>query len=349
MECASRCDDTVRERHGLARLDVPIEATFALVAGVIGLALLPLSVACLRREILGRALAIFVGVATCLMGLWAVGLRYPQPLMSGAVWSFRELGGTTALVPDDPAAAVPMAVRMAALAIGAASFAIALAVMSAPRGTGPSSLATTGRSPNPGSLWTRWSAWAREDAGRAFLTWAFLGHAALIALVWLLYDRYALVLVPFGIAILLAARPRVNRIVAVCGLTCFLLLSLVGIRDHLSYNRALWRAVDVLRRSRAPRSETNGGYVVNGWLQYAHPEHAHLDSEGRVSVPWVNSGESLPYRISNAAPPGWDEIGRVPYTRWLASSGSLFVLHRASPPGGRPAPAANVPAGRAVP
>ena len=179
--------------------------------------------------------------------------------------------------------------------------------------------------------------------------WAFLGHAALIALVWLLYDRYALVLVPFGIAILLAARPRVNRIVAVCGLTCFLLLSLVGIRDHLSYNRALWRAVDVLRRSRAPRSETNGGYVVNGWLQYAHPEHAHRDSEGRVSVPWVNSGESLPYRIANAAPPGWDEIGRVPYMRWLASSGSLFVLHRASPPGGRPAPTANVPAGRAVP
>jgi hypothetical protein len=40
---------------------------------------------------------------------------------------------------------------------------------------------------------------------------------------------------------------------------------------------------------------TDGGYVVNGWLQYAHPEHAHLDSEG-VSVPWVNGGESLPCR-----------------------------------------------------
>ena len=46
-------------------------------------------------------------------------------------------------------------------------------------------------------------------------------------------------------------------------------------------------------------AEINGGYVVNGWLQYLHPEQAHRDQHGRTSIPWVNAKLELPYTIAN--------------------------------------------------
>ena len=77
------------------------------------------------------------------------------------------------------------------------------------------------------------------------------------------------------------------------------LYSFIGVRDHLSYNRALWQAVDEMGRFGAPISQTDGGYVVNGWLQYAHPENAPRDAGGAVAVPMMNVWGTLPYVIAN--------------------------------------------------
>jgi hypothetical protein len=141
---------------------------------------------------------------------------------------------------------------------------------------------------------------AARQPGQALLFWMMLGQYGLIVLLWLYYDRYALVLVPLAIAALLAARPKLCAGVAVVLLAGFGTISLVGMRDHLAYNAALWQAVADLRRQGVRDADINGGYMVNGWLQYAHPENAHLDQYGRKRIPWFNTDDiELRYQISN--------------------------------------------------
>ena len=278
--------------------------TLALVAGVVGLAVLPLSQASIRRETLKRTVLTFCALGAGLTWLYAIGLRYPMPLATGSVWSLYELGGTTELVPDDHAAAGPMALCVAALAIGGWSSAAAIAAVSRKR---------------------RW------EPAELFLVWALIGHVGLMALIWLVFDRYALVLVPYVIAVVLVARPRLNRPVVLGILTVFALVTAAGITDHLSYSRALWQAVDALNRAGVPAREINGGYVVNGWRQYAHPDAAPRDSQGRVEVPWVNGAKDLPYKVANGVPEGWDELGRFRYERWLGASGYVYTLKLTRP------------------
>jgi hypothetical protein len=66
--------------------------------------------------------------------------------------------------------------------------------------------------------------------------------------------------------------------------------------------------------------------VVNGWLQYAHPEHATRAPDGDVRVPDVNGGEPPRYRIGNDVPPGSRLLHAVRYRRILAPSGSIYVV-----------------------
>jgi hypothetical protein len=190
---------------------------------------------------------------------------------------------------------------VAALALGAWSSAAAVAVVSKKR------------------------AWRPEEV---FLAWALLGHIGLMALIWLVFDRYALVLVPYAVAVFLVGRPHLNLPVAAGTLVVFALIAFVGISDHLSYSRALWRAVEALAQADVPLREINGGYVVNGWLQYAHPEQAPQDAQGRAKVPWVNAAEDLEYKVANSVPSGWDEIARFSYERWLGKPGAIYTLKR---------------------
>src|SRR5205085_8697794 len=80
-------------------------------------------------------------------------------------------------------------------------------------------------------------------------------HIVLVALLWLTYDRYLLVLLPLGIALLLRSTPEMRATAPVLLLIPFALASLVGLHDHLSYNRAIWQGVEVLRRAGARDSE----------------------------------------------------------------------------------------------
>ena len=165
-------------------------------------------------------------------------------------------------------------------------------------------------------------------AGELFLILAMGGHFLLIALIWLINDRYALVLVPYAIAVLLAARPRLHRATAGACLMIALIVTIAGIRDHLSYNRALWAAVDTLHQSGVPSRDINGGYVVNGWLQYVHPEHAYRNARGNIEIPWVNGDNLRPYEISNGVPEGSHVLQTFGYERWLGPSGHIYVLKR---------------------
>jgi hypothetical protein len=275
-----------------------LAGTFALAVGVLGLALLPLTIGCLERTHLRRTVSVAGLIAVVLVALSAIGIDYPLPLMTGGIWSFDELGGSALLVPDHSPRSVPAGLSWSVLAIATMSSAVAV-----------------------NAVWR--PGWWSADA---FLLWSLAGHGGLMALTWLVYDRYALVLVPHAIALLLAARPRIHAPLAVGTLTILGVVTGIAIRDHLSYNAALWNAVDVLEQSGVPERDINGGYMVNGWLQYAHPEHARRNSHGQLDVPWVTAKSDRPYKIANRVSPGWSELKRFPYERWLGSSGYIYAL-----------------------
>jgi hypothetical protein len=271
-------------------------ATF--LAGALGLALLPLSAGVMSRRRLWVALAVMVvlwaGVTTALGSQWQ--WHYP-PLTTGQTWSSGELGATEPLVPDydTPTRTAWWIWVVTAVTLASTSVLVAHSVR-------------------------RWG------ASDGFLLLQVVGHFVLIALLWLQYDRYALVLVPVAMVFVLRGssivRPRVSAALVVA----MGLVSLVGVRDHLAYNRALWVAVEHLHSIGIQPADFDGGYVVNGWLQWAHPERARRNAAGAVEVPWVNVKAMTPYRISNHAKPGWKVIASFPYTRWAGKSDQVYVL-----------------------
>jgi len=297
--------NTTSDRIAMLQFALPLlprmlGETLALMAGTLGLAMLPLSIACLRPHIFRRAILYSVALVLVLAALYAAGLRYPLPLMTGSTWALNELGGTSLLVPNYSVPPVSAIICWTALVVGAFSLATATAAMK-------------------GRRWT---------TGELFLILAMGGHFLLMALIWLINDRYALVLVPYAIAMLLAARPRLHRATAAVGLILVMIVTIAGIRDHLSYNRALWAAVDTLHQAGVPERDINGGYIVNGWLQYVHPERAYRNARGNIEIPWVNGDNLLPYEIANDVPEGSHVLKTFGYGRWLGPSGHIYVLKR---------------------
>jgi hypothetical protein len=284
-----------------------LAGTFALAVGVLGLALLPLTVGCLARADRRTIAFIAAAIGVVLVVLSVIGVGYPLPLAAGGIWSVDELGGSSVLVPDYSPRPVPQVLSWMLLIVATVSSAAAV-----------------------NAVWRSRERWG----GDAFLLWSLAGHGGLMALTWLVYDRYALVLVPYAIALVLAARPRIHVPVTLAAIAMLALVTGFAMRDHLSYNAALWDAVEVLERSGVPDRDINGGYMVNGWLQYAHPERAHRNTEGQLDVPWVTSKSDRPYKIANRVSPGWREVTRFPYERWLGESGHIYALQllATSPP-----------------
>lgn len=276
-------------------------------ANGLGLALGPLLLAAVQR---GRIRVVLVAsaVVAALLGIAGLGdTAYKPPLAEDSIWALTELGAAESLVPAyAPVGAelwtrllVPVVVLVSGLGIAA--------------------------------VWRR----RRLEAPEVFLGLTLAGHLALVALLWLFYDRYMPPLLVPALALVLMNQPVRRPAVAVVALAALASLSFVGMRDHLAYDGAVWHAVDRLRRLGAEDEEINGGYAVNGWLQYAHPEHAPRDADGERRIPWINGAKEDPLRywVANRPVPGYETLDAIPYRRWLGRSGSIFVLERQ--PGGR--------------
>jgi len=148
-------------------------------------------------------------------------------------------------------------------------------------------------------------------------------------ILWLFYDRYALVVLPLVIGLVLSGEVSLRPTLMLVFVAVFGGVSFVGVHDHLQYNQALWQAVDVLRQRGVPESDIDGGYVVNGWLQYAHPENAPRDEQGNILVPWLTTNiNPLRYQIANLPVPHWRLVKAIPYHRWLGRSGTICILER---------------------
>ena len=103
-------------------------------------------------------------------------------------------------------------------------------------------------------------------------------------------------------------------------------MSVVGLHDELAYNRAVWRGVEALRRAGARDAEIDGGYVVNGWLQYAHPEHAPRDANGALVVPHLTNEMETRYRVASRPLDGWKTLEVVSVDHWLGPIEALYLL-----------------------
>ena len=242
--------------HAIQILPLMSLCSGTFLAGALGLALLPLSAGVISLRRLWVSLTVMVvlwaGVGTVLhQSQW-----HTPPLTSDQTWLVDELGGTESLVADydAPPAKAWWVWPVTAVTLASASALFARSV--------------------------RW-----PEAQDRFLLLQVVGHFLLVTLLWLFYDRYALVLVPLAIVSVLRGGPIVRPKVTAALVVAMGLVALVGVRDHLAYNRALWVAVQHLRSIGIKPADFDGGYVVNGWLQYAHPEHARRDASGAVQVP----------------------------------------------------------------
>lgn len=74
--------------------------------------------------------------------------------------------------------------------------------------------------------------------------------------------------------------------------------------------------------------DLDGGYVVNGWLQYAHPENADRAPDGDVRVADVNGGPRGRYAVVKGLPAEVRVLHAEPYRRILAPSGQIYVVDR---------------------
>jgi Dolichyl-phosphate-mannose-protein mannosyltransferase len=288
----------------LAWLPTWLAMNLTATVGTLGTALVPLALGSLDRASVRAAPLVALFLATALSAELVLRGRIRAPLDPEATWSLWELGGTETLVPPVVVPAQPPAWALALTLAAGLVVALALAPL------------------------------VRRRPSRAArgLAWGALGYFVLTAGLWMFYDRYLLPLVVIVAALRLAtsgiARPRL----ALAGVALLAAISVVGTWDHLQYSRALWDAVGWARRAGIEDGEIDGGYIVNGWLQYAHPEHATHAPDGDVKVRDVNGGERPRYRIGNDVLHGTRVLHTVPYRRLLAPSGNIYIIDRTPGP-----------------
>ncbi len=121
-----------------------------------------------------------------------------------------------------------------------------------------------------------------------------------------------------------------TRVVVALLLAASLLVSVAGTHDYFSWNRARWAALDELTQSRGvPPTQIDGGPEFDAWNNYLH----HWVVRPGRSWWWVDRDD---YIVAFGPLPGFREIMRLPWTRWMPpGEGSVVVLYR---PGGTPPP-----------
>jgi 4-amino-4-deoxy-L-arabinose transferase-like glycosyltransferase len=289
-------------RYAIELLPPMLVATLLFVVVIVGIALVPLAVGTLRRRNLARSAMLFGLLAMACVAAKAAGFTPPVPFEAGNIWALREIGATPSFVPGWRPEPLHWLVSGAAVTVALASTAIVIAGL-------------------------RLRALGEAEA---FLLWNILGQALLVAVLWLTYDRYALVFVPLMAALVLASSPPLRLWPTAAAVAVTAVIALAGTHDYLEYNRAVWKAVDDLRTEGVPASEIDGGYVVNGWQQYLRPEQAYRDASGRIIVPMVNDFADLPYTIADRPMSGRTVVRTYPYDGWLRRDGEVLLLKRAA-------------------
>ena len=288
--------------YAVALLPAWLPLSLEFLAVGLGLALAPAALALGPSPgRVSRALAL----AACSALVFAVGhltggLHYPV-FASEGTWISDELSSALTLLPGWTPVQVPEAVTIAGTVLCWASFVslASSAVRRAPPG------------PMPPVLW-----------------WTIAGLVVTTAVLWLATDRYILAFLAPALSLVLGRRAGVSWLRAATLLIPFAVIGVIGVRDRVSAERAIWSAIGDLRESGVPVSDIDAGYAANGWLQYAHPDHAHRDGRGNVAVPFVNGDAQLPWVIAAAPPSDGEVVREYRFVRTWRAPGSVFVMRR---------------------
>jgi hypothetical protein len=264
-----------------------------------GVLLAPLAISCPTRQDYKKILVALAAVTAVVAIAFVTGVAPPSS--HGANRFLADLGGSYLQVPGAVRQFVSFGWNLLAGAAGVVLLCLALAP----------ALSRT------------------ASAGVVMLRWLLLMQLVFLVVLSLWFARYLLPLLPTLVALILAATPVHRPIWAVPFIVLSAMISVGVLHDDIQYNRALWRGVDYLKETGAPLPRIHGGYIVNGWLQYAHGENAKVNGNGQVQVEWVNTQtEDFDYLISNKAEEGWLKLTEFPYGTWFGGAGKLYVLQR---------------------
>jgi hypothetical protein len=291
-------------QYALPLLPKMTVAALGFISAAVGIALLPLAVGMLSRRNAAPAAVVFAIMCVGFILASRANIDYVLPLASGGTWALDELGATMPLVPGFVGFNAPRWVYWCLGVLGWASTSLLLVTLI--------------RLPSA----IEW-----------FFLWSIAFGIGMTAVLWLFYDRYALPLIVPLLVLAVTGTHQLRLSRAAPILALFAAVCIIGTRDHLSYNAALFSALEQVRGLGAADSEINGGYVINGWNQYAHPENAPRDQFGAAQIPFVNANNQLRYEISNSRSPDAKVLATIPYHRWIAGSGQLYILDRAQRPG----------------
>ena len=279
---------------------LPYSAEFAAVG--LGLTIIPVACALPWRSGSRTRLAAVVvaSVAVVAIGQW-LGAPHFETFTSEGLWDPDHLGGTLTLLGGWTWRTTPMAVILVATLCCWSAFVV--------------------------SGWTTMRR-AGEDRARPLFWWTAGGLVLMTALLWLVGDRYIFPFVPPAFALVLGRNTRVAVRRAILPLLMFAAIGIVAVRDETRVQHALWEAVNDLQRQGVPAAEIDAGYMVNGWLQYAHPERGHHDADGEVSVPWVNGDPSLPWIVGVGPRPDAEVVRQYPFELTGRSPAAVLVMKR---------------------
>jgi 4-amino-4-deoxy-L-arabinose transferase-like glycosyltransferase len=290
-------------KFGIRDLPEWLAVNLTLTVGTLGVALAPVALASISRETLRAGVTAASAIGAIFLVNVLLGWRVWTPLAFGYMWSLQELGLTEDSLGPTLGWRPPSWWTPASTAAAVVLFSLAMAPLR----------------------------WRRLPAEGMVLAWGWAGYFVLMAVLWFFFDRYALPLLPLGLALWFGSRVPLRTRPALVGVAAFAAISFLGTWDHLRYSEAMWVAVDWLQRRGAQARDIDGGYVVNGWLQYAHPENANRAPNGDVLVPEVNSRYPLRYTIRNLPATDGQVLHSVAYRRLLAPSGRIYVSEQHRP------------------
>ncbi len=251
----------------------------------------------------------WMALATAIVGLatWAAVGRLPLPMPDWSTWSLQDLGGGRVLIGGAaPTSAWSARAAPEVIAVGlvsAAAMGMAIVAMLVP-----------------------------ITRDRAVVLVPLAAAIAVTNALWLYNDRYYLILLPplATIAGWWAARASARGwIVAVPVLVLFFAIDLTGTRDMLDVNEVATAAVRDLEASGVPPWEIDGGWALNGWRLWAHPEHLKPGTDRQYGVPFVTSNEQTPYLIASMPMRGYDVVRvlPLPHVTWQ-STDRVYVLRQ---------------------
>lgn len=145
------------------------------------------------------------------------------------------------------------------------------------------------------------------------------------------FDRYMLplfVIISLALPMLGEASTKTTRrwsigqAIAVIMLIAFASFSILATRDYLEWNRTRWEALrDLTDVQKIDAHRIDGGYEFNGWVNY----DLRYKAQDNKSWWWVDDDE---YMVASGPMPGYREIRRLPFRRWLTNTQSDVVVLR---------------------